>query len=69
MAQTSKDMRRLLDALEAQGFSVQPTKNGHYTVYKGKEWITTFSGTPSCSRAAKNSLSPLRRAGFVWRSR
>lgn len=66
MARVGKDTKKLLDALEAQGFTVRETRNNHVTVYKGHIWVTTFASTPSDARGATNSLAALRRAGFVW---
>ncbi|TXS50131.1 hypothetical protein [Streptomyces sp. t39] len=60
-----RETRRLLKQLETQGFSYRTTKNGHHVVYKDGERVTTISGTPSDWRAWKNTMSQLKRAGFI----
>lgn len=59
-----KDLKKLAAKIEAQGFTTRVTRKGHLTVYLGQEWITTISGTPSDRRSGKNSMAPLKRAGF-----
>ena len=59
-----KDLKKLVAELEAQGFTTRVTRRGHVAVYKDREWLTTISGTPSDRRAGKNSMAPLKRAGF-----
>ena len=61
-----KDLRKVLKALEAEGFEVTVTKRGHYQVAREGRVITTFSGTPSDQRSFRNALAPLKRAGFRW---
>lgn len=61
-----KELRRIAKALEAQGFKVAITKRGHMIVSRDGELIATFSGTASDWRSLRNSLAPLRRAGFRW---
>lgn len=61
-----KDTRKVLKALEEDGFVVRRAKSGHPMVYKDGVLISTFSGTASDSRAFRNALAPLKRAGFVW---
>lgn len=60
------DLKKLIKALEAQGFTVEPTKGGHYTVRKDGRRVATLAGTPSDRRSWLNSLAQLRRAGFHW---
>jgi len=61
----NKDLRKLLDAVEAQGFTVTRTRKGHYLVRNAEgAAVTTIAGTASDHRSIKNSLSPLKRAGF-----
>jgi predicted RNA binding protein YcfA (HicA-like mRNA interferase family) len=60
------DNKKLIKDLESQGFTVEPTKNGHYTVRKDGKRVATLAGTPSDRRSWLNSLSHLRRAGFIW---
>jgi hypothetical protein len=61
-----KDTRKVLKALEEAGFVIRRAKSGHPMVYKDDVLISTFSGTASDSRAFRNSLAPLKRAGFEW---
>lgn len=64
----SKDLRKVIKALEAQGFSVEKTRNGHYKVRNAQgELVCTMAGTPSDGRSFLNSLAALRRAGFTWK--
>lgn len=60
------DERKLLAALERQGFEYRKTSKGHIRVFKDGAPVTTFAGTPSDHRSFKNALAPLRRAGFLW---
>ena len=61
-----KDMKKLFAALEEQGFTVEQTKNGHFTVKKDGQRVTTFAGTASDSRSMKNGIGYCKRAGFKW---
>lgn len=61
------DLRKLLKALEEQGFSVERTKAGHWLVRNPEgRAVATIAGTASDHRSMKNALAYLRRAGFVW---
>ncbi|MFE3202207.1 type II toxin-antitoxin system HicA family toxin [Embleya sp. NPDC059237] len=62
---SAKDIKKLIKALEAQGFTVVRTKGNHYKVYKGGRLITTLPFTPSDHRSILNCIAVLRRAGFV----
>lgn len=61
-----KDLRKIVKALKAQGFDVETTTKGHVVVYRDGVLIATFSGTASDWRSIRNSLAPLKRAGFRW---
>ncbi len=61
-----KELKKIVKALEEQGFEVTPTSDGHQLVRKDGRRITTFSGSPSDHRSWKNSLNHARRAGFRW---
>jgi hypothetical protein len=61
-----KDLRKMVKALQAQGFEVEVTSKGHIVVSRGGKLIATFSGTASDWRSIRNGLAPLRRAGFRW---
>ncbi|GAB3174297.1 hypothetical protein GCM10027059_46330 [Myceligenerans halotolerans] len=62
----NKDLRKIVKALEAQGFEVDVTARGHIVVSRNGQLIATFSGTASDWRSIRNSLAPLKRAGFRW---
>ena len=61
-----KDLRKIIRALEDQGFEVTVTKRGHIMVSRDGQMIATFAGTASDWRSIRNSLAPLKRAGFRW---
>jgi predicted RNA binding protein YcfA (HicA-like mRNA interferase family) len=61
-----KDLKKIIKALEKQGFEVEVTAKGHVTVYHDDRLIVTFSGTPSDWRSVKNGIAAARRAGFRW---
>lgn len=42
-----KDLRKIVKALEDQGFEVTVTKRGHVVVTRDGQMIATFSGTAS----------------------
>lgn len=42
-----KDQRKVLKALEDQGFEYRVTSKGHIFVTRAGQLVTTFSGTPS----------------------
>jgi hypothetical protein len=62
-----KEIRRLIRALEDQGFTVQPTRKNHWLVrdLEGKV-IATLASTPSEHRGLANAIARLRRSGFIW---
>lgn len=59
-----KDIKRLIRALEDQGFDVTRTKSRHFRVTLNGQYVTTFAGTPSDWRGLKNALAAAERAGF-----
>jgi len=61
------DLRKILKALEEQGFTVERTKGGHWLVRNPEgRAVATIAGTTSDHRSMRNVLTYLRRAGFVW---
>lgn len=62
----NKDLKKVLAALDEQGFTVKTTKRGHVLVLKDGRAVTTLAGTPSDRRSWLNGLSHLKRAGFIW---
>lgn len=64
-----KDIQRLIDEVQAQGWRVEKRKK-HYQCYSPDgRGIVNVSATPSSSRTHANKVSELRRYGFVWKSR
>lgn len=62
-----KDIRKLLQAIEAAGFIVVTTRKGHHVILtEDGEHITVIAGTPSDHRSILNSIAPLKRRGFRW---
>lgn len=62
-----KTTNAILNALDAQGFTYRKTGSGHYQVRDPEGFvIAIMAATPSDYRSIKNTLSDLRRAGFVW---
>lgn len=61
-----KELRKLVKALEAQGFEVVPTARQHLMVLLDGKVIATISGTASDWRSIRNALARLKRAGFQW---
>lgn len=62
----NKDLKKIVKALEAQGFEVKVTKRGHVIVTRNGHFVATFAGTASDWRGLKNSLARARKAGFRW---
>lgn len=62
----NKDLKKIIKALEGQGFTVDVTKRGHVVVKKDGRMVATLAGTASDHRSIKNGLSYLKRAGFQW---
>ena len=61
-----KDLRKIVKALEAQGFEVTVTTRGHLMVERDGEVIATLAGSTGDWRSIRNGLAPLKRAGFRW---
>lgn len=62
-----KDLRRILDAVEDAGYTVEFSTRGTALVFtKDGEYVTSFAGNASDWRARRNALSPLKRRGFRW---
>lgn len=59
-----KEIRKLIAEVEAQGFTVKVTSNGHFFITKDGKPITTIGGTPSDHRSWRNVIAALKRAGF-----
>ena len=65
---SKKDTKRILEALDEQGWRVGRTKKGHYMAYPpDKSQGPVFLGsTPSDQRSLLNALSLLKQRGFRW---
>lgn len=61
-----KDLRKILRALDAQGFEVTRTSRGRYAVKHDGQVVTVFPGNSGDWRARRNALAALKRAGFRW---
>ncbi len=63
----TKELRSLLKAAEAQGFTTERTAKGHWLVRDAQgRAVATISGTPSDHRSWRNGLARLKRAGLIW---
>lgn len=61
------DLRKLLKAAEAQGFTVERTRKGHWLVRNAEGLaVATLAGTASDHRSWRNALAVLKRAGLIW---
>lgn len=70
MASVKKDLKKIVQAAEKQGWRVKMTKNGHWSFYAPDgENIVHAGGTPSDHRALDNLVAQLRRYGFKWKGR
>ena len=63
-----KELRKMVNEAEAQGFETRRTSKGHIQVSKDGRIVSVFAGTPSDQRSWRNSLAALKRAGFKPRS-
>ncbi len=61
-----KDLKKIVKALEDQGFECVITKRGHLLVLSNGRKVATFSGTASDWRSMKNGIADAKRAGFDW---
>jgi hypothetical protein len=61
-----KDLRKVVKALEEQGFDVTVTTKQHYMVWRKGEYVTTLPGTPSDHRSMRNAIAKAKRLGFRW---
>ncbi|WP_144722220.1 type II toxin-antitoxin system HicA family toxin [Cellulosimicrobium sp. TH-20] len=60
----NKEIKALVKAAEAQGFTVTRTRNGHLRWSRGGEFVTISPSTPSDRRGMLNLRAALKRAGF-----
>lgn len=60
-----KDTKKLLKAVEAQGFTYRKTAKGHYQIRDaGGQVVCVVAGTGSDWRGLRNAVAALKRAGF-----
>jgi hypothetical protein len=61
------DLRKVLKALEDQGFVLTRSTRGHWLIdtADGRR-VGVLAGTGSDWRGMRNTIAHLRRAGFVW---
>lgn len=59
------DYRKLVRALDRQGFTTTRTRRGHFAVRRDGLIVAVLAGTPSDWRSTRNVLAQLRRAGFT----
>ena len=59
-----KEVKKLMKALEKQGFECEIGGSGHPKVYREGKFITSLPSTPSDWRSLKNALALLKREGF-----
>ena len=63
----AKDLRKLIAACEAQGFTVRVTSKQHRQIRDAHgQVVAVVAGTPSDHRAWRNALAHLKRAGLIW---
>lgn len=66
-AEKDSHFRTIVEAAQAQGWSVERTEKNHWRLRpsdKTKQ-IVIFSGSPGDIRAIRNFISVMRRNGFV----
>lgn len=70
-ARSTKRVRQIIEACEAQGFTVRVLGNGHVQVRDAQtnRVVASASGSASDYRADLNFQAALRRAGFEGRIR
>lgn len=61
-----KDIKKVIEALEQQGFTCSTNRRGHTHVTKDGVHVTWIAGSPGEYRGWQNMLAALRRAGFEW---
>lgn len=61
-----KELKKVVKALEAQGFDVTVTRKQHIAVSRDGRIVAIFSGTASDWRSMRNSIAAAKRAGFQW---
>ena len=62
-----REMQRLIKLLKRNGYTVVPTKNGHYKVTGQGCGIVFLSGSPSNPRAVRMAMADLSATGISSR--
>lgn len=65
----NSDMRRLVKAARAEGWTVEPTKGSHVRFVSPRGMQVIASGSVSDQRGIKNLRADLRRAGLKLKDR
>ena len=64
-----KDLRPIVKELRKRGYTVAPTRGGHYGIYSSEETggalLHVMVGTPHGQRWQKNLRADLRRKGLL----
>lgn len=58
-------VKDLVQALTEQGFTVEKARNGHWKVRNNGHIVMSMPATPSDPRSVRNTVSDLRKHGFV----
>lgn len=67
----ASDLKEVLRELPRQGWRVERLRGGHYMAFPPdrSKVPVTIGGTPSDHRAPANTMSYLRKSGFIWKGR
>ena len=61
-----KVVKKIVEALDEQGFDVLEAKSGRLLVYREGVFISALPQRFKSGTGLDNGLAPLRRAGFLW---
>jgi hypothetical protein len=63
-----RELREITKAADAQGWHWQMSKGGHVIFFPPDKQFApiVFAGTPSDHRSRQNSMSRMKRSGFIW---
>jgi hypothetical protein len=65
MGSARKDMKAILEIIEAQGFTIVKSRGtSHFKVMIPGSWPISIPGTPGEGRSWQNTIAELRRAGI-----
>lgn len=69
MPSVRKDLKKVLQESEKQGWRVVKVKMGYQLMAPDGINIVTIHHTPSSHRSLDNYISDMRKRGFVWKGR